>query len=96
MIGLIDMEQKGCVLIGSGTHFVALNFDISHDFDLQFSRSDIEKAVFKEWEDWLTWNKSNVSWYDAGPTILPWAMTLTLDFKGQNLKKLYPWTGMAD
>ena len=37
-----------------------------------------------------------LSWYDVGPTIWPLAMALTLDFKGQNLKKLYPWSGMAD
>ena len=59
MVGPTDMEQKGCVLIGSGTDFVALNFDMSQDFDLQFSRPDIEKAIFKEWEGWLTWNKSD-------------------------------------
>ena len=46
----IDTERKGCESIGSGTHFVALNFDLPHDLDLQLSWSNFEKAVFHEWE----------------------------------------------
>ena len=55
------MKQKVSESIGSGTHFVALNFDLSHDLDLEFSRSDFEKAEFQEWEGRLTWNERNVS-----------------------------------
>ena len=33
------------------------------------------------------WSERDVSWYDAEPTMLPWAMTLTLDFQGQMLRK---------
>ena len=46
--GLLDTERKGYELIGRETHFVALNFDLSHDFDLEISRSNFEKAVFQE------------------------------------------------
>ena len=35
----IDMEQKGCESIGCRTHIVTLNFDLTHDLDLGFSRS---------------------------------------------------------
>ena len=44
--GPIDKERKRCESIGSGTHFVALDFDLSHDLDLEFSRSNFGKAVF--------------------------------------------------
>ena len=43
----IDMERKGCESVGSGTHFVALNFDLSYDFDLKFSRSNFEKLYVR-------------------------------------------------
>ena len=46
----IDMEQKGCELIGSWTHFVTLNFDLTHDLDIGFSRSNLIKVVSQEWE----------------------------------------------
>ena len=39
MGGPIDMEPKGCELIGCYTHIVTLNFDLTHDLDLGFSRS---------------------------------------------------------
>ena len=48
----IDMEQKECQMIWSGTHFVALNFDLSHDLDLEFSRSNFEQLYFRNvWID---------------------------------------------
>ena len=40
MGGPIDMERKGCELIGCYTHFVTFNFDFNHDPDLGFSRSN--------------------------------------------------------
>ena len=45
-----------CNIIG------ALNFDLSHDLNLEFSRSNFEKAVFQEWQGRLTWNKG--MWVD--------------------------------
>ena len=39
-------ETKGCESVGSGTHFVALNLDLSHDIYLEFSRSNF--VVFQE------------------------------------------------
>ena len=39
MGGPIDIEQRGCGLIGCKTHIVTLNFDFTHDIDLGFSRS---------------------------------------------------------
>ena len=38
--GWIDMEPKGCEWIGCWTQVVTLNFDLTHDLDLGFSRSN--------------------------------------------------------
>ena len=52
--GPIDMERKGCESIGCYTHFVAFNFDLNHNLDLGFSRSNFEKVISQEWDDQLT------------------------------------------
>ena len=59
---LIDMERKGCESTECWTHVVTLNFDLTHDFDLEFSTSNFETAVPKEWEGRWTWNKKDMSW----------------------------------
>ena len=41
---------------------MALPVDHTHDLDLEVSRSMFEIALFQEWEDWLTWNKRDMSW----------------------------------
>ena len=61
MGGQIDTESKGCELIGSYTHFVTFNFDLNHDHDHGFWRSNFGKVVFQEWDGWLTWNERDVS-----------------------------------
>ena len=50
------MERKGCELIGCYTLFGTFNFDLNHDLDLEFSRSNFENAVSQEWDGRLTWN----------------------------------------
>ena len=47
--GPIETEQKGCESMGRETHFVTLNFDLSHDANLEVIWSKYEKAVFQEW-----------------------------------------------
>ena len=61
MGGPIDMERKGCESIGSYTHFLNSNFDLNHDLDPGFSRSNFEKVVSQEWDGRLTWNERDVS-----------------------------------
>ena len=61
MGGPIDMERKGCELIGCYTHFVTFNFDLSHEIDLGFSRSNFEKVVSQKWDGRLTRNERDVS-----------------------------------
>ena len=33
------------------THIVTVNFDLTHDLNIEFSRSNFEIAVSQEWED---------------------------------------------
>ena len=80
----IDMERKGCESIECSTHFVIFNFDLNHDLDFGFSKSNFEKVVSQQWDGRLTWNEKNVSRYNVGPML--WLstfaspMNLTLDF----------------
>ena len=96
----IDMERKGCESIECYTHFVTFNFDLNHDLDFGFSRSNFEKVVSQEWDGRLAWYEKNVSRYNIGPML--WLstfgspMTLTLDFQGQILKMLYLRNGAVD
>ena len=96
----IDMERKGCESIGCYIYFVTFNVHLTHDLDLGFSRSNFENAVSQEWNGRLTWNESDVNRQDVTPTLwlstFPSPMTLTLDFRGQILKKSYLRNGMAD
>ena len=41
---LMDMEQKGCESMECKTHIVTLNYDLTHDLELWFSRSNLEKS----------------------------------------------------
>ena len=88
----IDMEWKGCEPIGCWTHIVTLNYDLTHDLDPWFSRSNFEKVVTQEWDARSTWNERDVSRLNVGPMLwlstLTSPMTSTLDFQGQILKKV--------
>ena len=46
----IDMERKRCESIVCYTHFVIFNIPLTHDLDLEFSRSNFEKVISQEWE----------------------------------------------
>ena len=83
----IDMELKGCESTECWTHVVTFNFDLAHDLDLEYSISNFEIAVSREWECRSAWNERDMSWKGGIPTIWPWA--LILDFQGQILKMLY-------
>ena len=55
MGGQIDMEWKGCELIGCWTHCVTLTFNLTHDLSLGFSRlsshiSGIGGSIYLEWQ----------------------------------------------
>ena len=61
MGGPIDMEQKWCESTGCWTRVVTLNFDLTHDLDLEFSMSNFKIAVSQEWEGRLTWNEKDMN-----------------------------------
>ena len=53
--------EKGCDSIGCWTQVMTLNFDLTHDLDLGFSRSNFNSHIFGM-EGRLTWNERDVSW----------------------------------
>ena len=57
---LIDMEQKGYELTECWTHVVTLNFDFTHDLDLEFSTSNFEIAISQKWVGRSTWNERDM------------------------------------
>ena len=61
MGGPINMEPKGCESTECWTHVVTLNFDLTHDLDLEFSMSNFKMAVSQEWEGRLTWNEKDMN-----------------------------------
>ena len=85
----IDMERKGCESTICWTYVAIFNFDLTYGLDLEFSTSNFEIAVAREWEGRLTWNERDMSGCGVIPTFWPCSMTLTLDFQGQTLKMLY-------
>ena len=58
----IDMEQMGCESTEYLTYVVTLNLDLTHDLDLEFSRSIFEIAVSQELKGRSTWNERDMSW----------------------------------
>ena len=54
----IDMELKGCELIGCYTHFVTFKFDLN----LEFSRSNFEKIVYQD--GMADWHGMKGMWVD--------------------------------
>ena len=74
----INMEKKGCESIECWNHIMTSNYDLTHDLDLGFSRSNFEIAVSQDWEGRLTWNERDVSWiwcwmhngFDLGPRCM--------------------------
>ena len=62
----INMELKGYELIGSGTHFLPLNFILS--LYLEFLRSNLKKLYFRN--GGVNWHGTNGMWVDRMLDIL--------------------------
>ena len=79
---------------------MTLNYDLTHDLDPWFSRSNFEKVITQEWDARSTWNERDVSRLNVGAILwlstLTSPMTWTLNFQGQILKLLYPRNGRLD
>ena len=62
MDGPINLGQKDIYeLIWYRVHYLTFTFDPTYDFDLGFSRSTLEIAVFQEWVVRLTWDERNMN-----------------------------------
>ena len=59
----IDMERKGCESIECNTHFVIFNFDLNHDHDLGFSRSNLKKKLYLR-NGMADWHGTKGMWVD--------------------------------
>ena len=72
---------------------MTINFDLGHDLDLEFSRSNTEFVISQPKFIWLAWNKKQTYRWNSRPQMWPspltLAMTLTLIFQGQICNLLY-------
>ena len=87
------MERKWCESIGCYTQFVTFNFDLNHDLDLGFSRSDFEKGCISG----MGWPidmehkgcESMECWIHVVTFNVHLIHDLDLEFSRSNLKMLY-------
>ena len=72
---------------------MTIGFDLGHDLDLEFSRSNIEFAISQLKMVWLPRNEKQTYRLKSGaqmwPSGLTLAMTLTFNFQGQIWNFLY-------
>ena len=98
MGGLIDIERKGYESIWCYIHFVTFNFDLNHDLDLGFSRSNFEKVVSgMGWPIDMEWKgcESIECWTHVLTFNVPRTHDLDLGFSRSNFEKVvsYKWDG---
>ena len=86
-------ETKKNTLIEHKACNVAINFDLDHDLDLEFSRSNIQFVRFLHNMVLLPRNEIQTYWLNTRPQMWPstltLAMTLALIFQGQIFNLLY-------
>ena len=85
--GPIAMKRKANIAIELWGSNVTSGFDLGHDLDLEFSRSNIEFAISQPKMVRLPRNEKQTYRLNSGaqmwPAGLTLAMTLTLNFQGQ-------------
>ena len=69
--GLIAMKWKANIWIKLWASNVTNGFDLRHDIDLEFSRSDIEFAISQPKMVWLSWNEKQTYWLHSRPQMWP-------------------------
>ena len=91
--GAIVTKQKAHISIDLKTSNVTIRFDLGHDLDLGFSRSNMELAICLWKMVRLPRNKNQTHRLNSRPQMWPsdliLAMTLTLNFQGQMGNLLY-------
>ena len=91
--GPIATKLKENISIELQSSNVTIGFDLEHDLDLDFSRSNMEFAIFQPKMVRLPRNEKQTyrlnSRAQMWPSALTLAMTLTLNFQGQIWNLLY-------
>ena len=81
------MKRKANIAIELKGSNVTIGFDLGHDLDLDFSRSNMEFAISQPKMVWLPRNEKQTYQLDSRAQMwqsgLTFAMTLTLHFQGQ-------------
>ena len=85
--GPIATKRKANISIDLKTSNVAIGFDLGHDLDLKFSRSNMELAISLPKMVRLPQNEKQThqlnSWLQMWPSDLALVVTLTLNFQGE-------------
>ena len=91
--GAIATKRKEKISIDFKASNVTIRFDLGHDLDLQFPRSNMEFAISLPKMVWLSRNEKQTCRLNSRPQMwtsdLTLAMTLTLNFQGQIWNLLY-------
>ena len=91
--GAIAMKQKANILIALKASNVTIGFDLGHDLDLEFSRSNMEFAISQPKIVWLPWNEKQTYRLKFRPQMWWLGLILTLNlqghFQGQITNLLY-------
>ena len=91
--GRIATKRKANTLTDLKTSNMTIRFDLGHDLDLEFSRSNMKLAISLPKMVWLPRNEKRTHRLNSRPQMWPsdltLAMTLTLNFQGQIWNLLY-------
>ena len=91
--GVITTKQKANISIELWTSNLTIEFDLGHDLDLEFSRSNTEFAISQPKMVLLPGNRKQTYRLNSRPQMWPsgltLAMTLNLIFQGQICNLLY-------
>ena len=91
--GPIATKRKTNISIELKTSNVTIGFDLGHDLDLEFSRSNMEFAISQPKMFWLPRNEKQAYQLNFRPQMWPsgltLAMALTLNFQGKIWNLLY-------
>ena len=91
--GSIATKRKANISIDLKTSNVTIGFDLGHDLDLSFSRSNVELAISQPKMVRLPRNEKQTYQLNPRPQMWPsdltLALTLTLNFQGQIWNLLY-------
>ena len=93
--GPIATKQKGNILIELLGSNVSIGFDLGHDLDLEFSRSNMEFPISQPKVVWLPRNEKQTYRLKSRPQMWPMGLNLTFEFWRLNVTlsfdHTWPW-----